>query len=176
MSKADVAELCPVTNDNSMSCSISYEYAEGYSIGLQEGGSGERRGDAEEVELASAATFCAAFRRAAAAAFFSRDCAGSFMKMHSFSREVHFVHGCFRSHLTLDSAHAWHDFRRDLFWLRLWSHEFANVPDDDRHPQITATALMPCKEITPGELGKTSLRAILSVTITICLKYRTSQR
>jgi hypothetical protein len=86
-------------------------------MGLQE--DGVRRGEADELELASAATFCVAFRRAAAAAFFSRDCAGSFMKMHSFPREVHFVQGCLRSHLTLDSAQAWHDLRRDLFWLRL---------------------------------------------------------
>jgi hypothetical protein len=41
------------------------------------------------------------------------------MKTHSFPREVHFVQGCLKSHLTLDSAHAWHDLRRDLFWLRL---------------------------------------------------------
>jgi len=163
-----LAELCSVTKDNSVSCSISYEYAEGYSIGLPEGRSGERRGEAEEVELASAVAFCAAFRRAAAAAFFSRDCAGSFIKMHSLPRDVHFVHGCFRSHLTLDSAHAWHDLRRDLFWLRLWNHEFVSVPDNDRNLQITATALVPCEEITPGKLGKTCLKAILSVTITTC--------
>jgi hypothetical protein len=73
----------------------------------------------EETELASAAAFCAAFRRATAAAFFSRDWAGSFMKVHSFPRDVHFVQGCFKSHFTLDSAHAWHDLRRDLFWLSL---------------------------------------------------------
>lgn len=84
---------------------------------LKEGG--VRRGEAEETELASVAAFFAAFRRAAAAAFFSRDCAGSLMKIHSFPREVHFVQGCFKSHLTLDSAHAWHDLRRDLFWFRL---------------------------------------------------------
>jgi len=67
------------------------------------------------MELASAAAFCAAFRRAAAAAFFSRDCAGSFMKTQSFPREVHLVQGCFKSHFTFDSAQAWHDLRLDLF-------------------------------------------------------------
>jgi hypothetical protein len=102
MSKVDDVELIPVTKDISVSCSRPYEYAEGYNIVLQEGG--VRRGDAEE--RASAATFCAAFRRAAAAAFFSRDCAGSLMKVHSFPREVHFVQGCFKSHLTFDSAQA----------------------------------------------------------------------
>lgn len=104
MSKVDDVELIPVTKDISVSCSRPYEYAEGYNIVLQEGG--VRRGDAEELERASAATFCAAFRRAAAAAFFSRDCAGSLMKVHSFPREVHFVQGCFKSHLTFDSAQA----------------------------------------------------------------------
>lgn len=82
-------------------------------------GAGVVWGDTEELELESVTALWAAFRRAAAAAFFSRDCAGSFMKTHSFPREVHFVQGCLKSHLTFDSAHAWHDLRRDLFWLRL---------------------------------------------------------
>jgi hypothetical protein len=106
MSKVDDVESIPVTKEISVSCSSSrpYEYAEGHNVVLQEGG--VRLGDAEELERASAATFCAAFRRAAAAAFFSRDCAGSFTKMHSFPREVHFVQGSFKSHLTFDSAQA----------------------------------------------------------------------
>jgi hypothetical protein len=93
---------------------------------MEEGGpgddDGEERGEEGVVvvsgSLAVVAALCAAsfaFLRASAAAFFSRDVFGSLMKVHSLPREMHLVQGCLRSHLTLDSAQAWHDLRRDLF-------------------------------------------------------------
>ena len=99
------------------------------------------------------------------------------MKMHSFPREVHFVQGCFKSHLTLDSAQAWHDLRRDLFWLRLRSREFLRgAPDLNKHSQVTAASLVPREEVTTCELGETRLGTILSVKPERDSEYRTSQR
>ena len=39
-------------------------------------------------------------------AFLFREASGSLMKTHSFPRVVHFEQGCWRLHLTFDSAHA----------------------------------------------------------------------
>jgi len=46
--------------------------------------------------------------------FWWREALGSLIKIHSFPLAEHLEHGCSKSHLILDSAQAWHDFRLDL--------------------------------------------------------------
>jgi hypothetical protein len=130
------------------------------------GESEEREEDEVDVDGSSSGTPDAdcwaslAFLRARAAAFFSRDAFGSLTKMHSLPREIHFVQGCLRSHLTLDSAHAWQDLRRDLFWLAL-SMEVRHVfhsAKKQRDEQVTATPFVAREQIAAGEFGHACLQ------------------
>lgn len=44
------------------------------------------------------------------------------------------------------------------------------VPSLSKHLQITATSFVPREEVTPGKLGETCLREILSMDTAQCLE------